>query len=466
MAVTSIWNIRGRVDKVIDYAINPGKTENENYKKVASFHSVEGVLEYATDDMKTEKKMFITAINCGEETAARDFMNTKKFYGKLGGNVAYHGYQSFAAGEVDADTAHKIGVELATNLWGDRFQVVVATHCNTGHFHNHFVINSVSDVDGKKYNTCKEAYRLMRRESDRLCDKYGLSVIYDPQDKKNPYAAWKAEQDGVPTKFDAYRRDIDAAIEGSTTMKGFIRAMQELGYEVVTKGKYPRFKEIGREKFHRFYKLGDDYTFEAITNRILDNLREDNPFHRQNNVDWNEAPSDTPENRSNYQILYRNYKLEITFYQKYPYAQKRIHPLIREDLYKLEQIDKQTRFLGKTQIKTMDGLTAYKLKMSSNLDSLIAQRAVLRNKLKKDTRAGNEVEVNKTKAEISALSAQIKEKRKETALCDKIAKRSTQMTSCLSFMSQERDIERKEKNQDEHVRRSGRTTRQDVPEWS
>ena len=55
-----------------------------------------------------------------------------------------HTYQSFKAGEVTAETAHEIGVKLARELWGDRFEVVVATHCNTGHYHNHFVINSVS----------------------------------------------------------------------------------------------------------------------------------------------------------------------------------------------------------------------------------------------------------------------------------------------------------------------------------
>lgn len=466
MAVTAIWDIHGRIDKVIAYAVNSEKTENKDYEIAASFHAVEGVLEYAADDLKTEQRLFVDGINVEVDEATTHFMETKKNWRKTGGIVAYHGYQSFAADEVDAKTAHDIGVELATELWGDRFEVIVATHCNTGHFHNHFVVNSVSWKDGKRYYDNKETYRLMRKESDRLCDKYGLSVIYDPQDKKIPYAAWQAQKDGTPTKFDTYRRDVDAAIDGSTTMSGFVREMQELGYEVIMKGKYPRFKEIGREKFHRFYKLGDDYTFEAITNRILGNYRKDNPFNRKTEVDWNEAPKDTPENRKNYYTLYCNYKLEISFYQKYPYAQKKLHPLLREDLYKLEQIDKQTLFLGRTKIKTMDELMDYKSKANESMESLIAQRDELRNKLKRDYRAGNEAAVESTKEEISALSSQIREKRKEMTLCDKIAERSTQMVSCLSFMSQERDKIGKEKNQDEHIWRSGRTTRQDVPEWS
>ena len=66
-------------------------------------------------------------------------METKRLWGKSGGRVCYHGYQSFKADEVTAETAHEIGVRLAEELWGGRFEVVVATHCNTGHYHNHFV---------------------------------------------------------------------------------------------------------------------------------------------------------------------------------------------------------------------------------------------------------------------------------------------------------------------------------------
>lgn len=81
---------------------------------------------------------YVSCINLqSEETAAKEFMETKKLYGKEGGRVCYHGYQSFKADEVDAATAHDIGVALAQELWGDRFQVVIATHCNTGHYHNH-----------------------------------------------------------------------------------------------------------------------------------------------------------------------------------------------------------------------------------------------------------------------------------------------------------------------------------------
>ena len=138
MAVTSIWPIKGRVDKVLNYARNPEKTHDK--ERLSELHEIEGVVEYAADEMKTEKRAYVTCLNLhSEETAAQEFMETKRLMHNEGGRSCYHGYQSFKADEVDADTAHSIGVALARELWGDRFQVVIATHCNTGHYHNHFV---------------------------------------------------------------------------------------------------------------------------------------------------------------------------------------------------------------------------------------------------------------------------------------------------------------------------------------
>ena len=155
MAVTSIWPIKGRVDTVINYARNPEKVTEDSvgpvdkvisytrnpekdteicHEELAALHAVEGVVEYAADEMKTERRSYVSCLNCREDTAAAQFMETKRLWDKLGGRVCYHGYQSFKADEVTAETAHEIGVKLAQELWGDRFEVVVATHCNTGHY--------------------------------------------------------------------------------------------------------------------------------------------------------------------------------------------------------------------------------------------------------------------------------------------------------------------------------------------
>ena len=106
----------------------------------------------------------------------------------MGGRVCFHGYQSFQADEVTAEIAHQIGVKLAQELWGDRFEVVVATHCNTGHYHNHFVLNSVSFADGLKFDNTPADYARMREVSDRLCREYAISVIENPGGRAKHYA--------------------------------------------------------------------------------------------------------------------------------------------------------------------------------------------------------------------------------------------------------------------------------------
>ena len=139
MAVTSIWPIKGRVDKVINYARNPEKTHDK--ERLSELHEIEGVVEYAADEMKTEERAYVTCLNLhSEETAAQEFMETKRLMHNEGGRSCYHGYQSFKADEVDAATAHSIRGRLGTGAMGrPSFQVVIATHCNTGHYHNHFV---------------------------------------------------------------------------------------------------------------------------------------------------------------------------------------------------------------------------------------------------------------------------------------------------------------------------------------
>ena len=88
--------------------------------------------------------------------------------------MAYHGYQSFAPGEATPELAHEIGLALAKKLWGEKYQVLVATHLDReNHLHNHFVLNTVSFVDGIKYHRTEQDYFDMQRESDRLCREYG-----------------------------------------------------------------------------------------------------------------------------------------------------------------------------------------------------------------------------------------------------------------------------------------------------
>ena len=176
MATTGIWKIEKRLDNVLDYTTNVEKTkhnENNNY------YDLHNVIEYVESDYKTEEQLFVSGINCSPKTALEEMSITKEQYGKTDGILGFHAFQSFAEGEVTPEQCHAIGVRLAEEMWGDRFEVVVSTHINTNHYHNHFVINSVSFKDGKRYYDKRETYAELRRLSDSLCEEYGLSVIQE-----------------------------------------------------------------------------------------------------------------------------------------------------------------------------------------------------------------------------------------------------------------------------------------------
>ena len=206
MATTKIWAIKDSLSRVVNYAKNPEKT---------IFSDLKQVLKYAENDEKTidknEKTMYVTGVNCRAETAYEEMMSVQNRFDKTTGNVAYHAYQSFKTGEVSPELAHKIGVELAEKMWSE-YQVVVATHFNTGTYHNHFVVNSVNMFTGKKFNCNKGAYYHFRELSDELCREYGLTVIEKPRGK-TPRSIYFAEKRGKPTKYNVIRKAIDETME-------------------------------------------------------------------------------------------------------------------------------------------------------------------------------------------------------------------------------------------------------------
>lgn len=272
MAVCEIWDVRGRLDHPIDYAENPEKTANPKYTE-ADLQAMGDVMKYATNDQKTEKQFYVMGVNCEVATARQEMMIAKEQFRDQSKIICYHGFQSFAEGEVTPDIAHEIGVKLAQAMWGDRFQVIVATHLNTGCLHNHFVLNSISYVDGKHYYDNKANLRLLRQRSDELCREYSLSVIEKPQGRKIPYALYQAEKNGLPTRDNVARQAVDEAISKSFTLKDFDRLMNDMGYRCSFDPNHKYWTIIGKgwKRPKRLYKLGDNYTNDRILERINEN---------------------------------------------------------------------------------------------------------------------------------------------------------------------------------------------------
>ena len=169
MAVSKIWKVTVRLDQVIDYATNPEKTAAKEYSP-EQYQALADVLQYAKDEEKTEREFYVGGINCNASTARDQFVTVKEQFDKCDGIQAYHGYLSFKdEPNITPELAQQIGTEFAKRVWGDRFQVVVTTHLNTKHLHCHFVVNSVSFVDGKRMQNNEKHWRYFRHIADELC---------------------------------------------------------------------------------------------------------------------------------------------------------------------------------------------------------------------------------------------------------------------------------------------------------
>lgn len=267
MATTKIWAVKDNLKRLIDYAGNPEKTVIDD--------DLWQVIHYSSNKGKTqsdEKIAFITGIACSSDDAYADMMAVKKHFGKTSGNVVYHAYQSFKPGEITPEQCHEIGIRLAKKLWSKNYQVLVTTHLDKAHCHNHFVINAVSYTSGKKFDCSKRTYNRMRELSDELCRTQGLSVIEHPIGH-TPRNIHIAERNNEPTKYNLMRQAIDESISMSCYPKDFIWVMRQKGYivDINPYHKYATIRSVNDTKNTRLYRLGKSYDRENILERIKEN---------------------------------------------------------------------------------------------------------------------------------------------------------------------------------------------------
>ena len=456
MAVCEIWDVKGRLDHPIDYAENPEKTANPNYTE-AELQALVDVMEYATNKDKTEKRFFVTGVNCEIATARDEMMIAKAQWNDQSEIVCYHGFQSFKHGEVTPEVAHEIGVRLAEKMWGDRFQVIVATHLNTQCLHNHFVVNSVSFMDGKHYHDNKANLRLLRQRSDELCREYALSVIEHPSGRKKPYALYQAEKQGRPTRDNVARQAVDEAISKSYTLKDFDRQMAEMGYQINFDPDRKYWTIIGRgwQRPKRLYKLGEEYTNERITERISENsyavkfgsFHEPKKAYTVYRVKGSLAKA---KKIGGLRGLYLHYCYKLGILpknKKMNYA--RLHYLLKDDLMKMDAIAKETRLLCRNHIDTAQQLLSYKGSLETEMSELTAKRKELYSQSRKTS--GKEKEA--VKAKLSEISKRLSVIRKEVKLCDGIAARSDILQEKLkAIRAEKQEKQRKELMRNEHRR--------------
>lgn len=432
MAATRIWSIKGRLDSVINYVTNPEKTDGSRYTD-KELQALADVIDYAEDGAKTHNKVYVSGINLSPDIARDQMVMTKLQFGKTDKILAYHGYQSFLPGEVTPDMAHEIGVKLAERLWGDRFQVLVTTHLDREHIHNHFCLNSVSFVDGKKFRGGSKAYWIMRAESDKICAEYGLSVIENPGKGKN-YAEWKAEQESRPTVRGQIKDELDEIIKASYTYKDFWRILKQRGYEVKRDVKYIALKPAYSQRYIRLKSLGANYSEESIRQRIIaarNGIRSlDKPI-----ADYNAwLKKYEPTKLHGFKALYYHYLYLFGKIRKKETPQ-RVSFYMREELIKFERYQKQFHFLIENNIETTEQLIGFKKNTEKKLSDLGFQRNRLYGK-------------NDSTAEIKTINAELRKLRKNMRICNNIfadAERIREHTNYVYRLEKEANEQNKDR---------------------
>ncbi len=469
MAVTSLWRVKGYVGGLILYVMNEKKTTQQEVIETGHdgtdcSSALGDLLAYTERDSATNLKQFVYGIRCHRDTCREDMMAVKNHFEKTDGIVAYHGYQSFAEGEVSPKEAHEIGIKLAKELWGDRYQVLVTTHLDKdSHIHNHFVINTVSWVDGKKFHRTKKDYLQMREVSDRLCREYGLSVIEKPKGHGKHYAQWKAEQNGEYTKDTIIKRDIDECVELSLTEKQFYQEMAKRGYTFNFERKYATVNHPNFPKARRLKTLGDAYTSEAIRDRIGRNWKpkklvlpeQDDPEKLFFDGDRNDESI-----FSSCRSIYVHYVCGFTVVRSRPNQNRDLMRLLNDELWKFDRRVEEQNLMLDHDLYTDEDIDRYRNDLQKEMTELTDARRILQNALKRAVRAENAEDQIELRSDISTLTQRMSKVRQELKICDRLLADEPVVEQKLHEVQEQIEKSKgKEREENEHVRRRGRTSR-------
>lgn len=421
MATTSLWHIEGRLKDLIAYVENPEKTRTDN----PNLQPLWDIFSYVSRPEDTEQGEYVSAINCLKEIALQQMILTKGQYGKENGYIAWHGYQSFKPDEVTPEQAHQIGLQTAKEMWGDKYQIIVTTHLDKDHLHNHFCFNSVSFLDGKKYNYSKTEQRKLRDVSDRICMEHGLSVIENPR-KAPSRQVWLDEKSGKPTRYNVYREDVKEAINFSRRPYYMEEYLRRKGYITDFTGKHWKIRLPQYEHFTRLDTLDKRWTPDNIQRTMgayasFGNRRATinyPPQMPQDLRDWFHPFHKT----SHIYKLYLHYCYLLGVLPKNT-EYKPTSPYLKEDLKKLEVFSEQVRYMSKYSIETFDDLYADRDKLQGEMDKLIAYRTKLQNKIRRASPAEKET----LREEKSGVTERIMQLRKQLKLNKGIEERSVKI---------------------------------------
>jgi len=248
-------------------------------KALGATQTIKNMTDYFKNPDKTDGGRLVSGFECDTNIITEEFILARDEYrfttGRDQGNnevLAYHVRQAFLPGEIDADTAHQLGHELAMELTQGNFAFMVCTHIDRGHTHNHIAINSVNlDCTGK-YRDIKNSWkRVIQKISDQICRENGLSVVENPGFGKAYNQRYK-----VPTKRDGLAGIIDEVL-ATTKPKDFddfLKQLVKAGCKIKQRGKTISIQPLGADRYFRLKSgkkgLPIGYDEESLRKKIAE----------------------------------------------------------------------------------------------------------------------------------------------------------------------------------------------------
>ena len=205
--------------------------------KTQTAGAMANVMEYVAQRKKTMlgDRWLVTGSNCVAQSSYLEMVTTKQRFKKTDGRQFYHFVQSFSEDDdLTPEEVNAIGVEFAQRQFPD-FEVLVATHIDTDHLHNHLMVNSVSCVNGRKLHQNSDDLQRHRKVNDEICIAHGLSVLEPPQ-KRSRKKQMRPGEYQASLRGDSWKLDlihtINEALEYVDDRESFIEFMENEGYQV------------------------------------------------------------------------------------------------------------------------------------------------------------------------------------------------------------------------------------------
>lgn len=383
--------------------------------------NLQAVINYGKNGDKTDNGILVSSVNCSVQTAYEEMALTKKFFHKENKTLGYHVIQSFKGNEVTPEKANKIGQELAEELWGNKYQIIICTHINKENVHNHLVLNSVSFIDGMKYHNSNSEIALMKDISDRLCLKYGLSIVETEKAKQEKVFRDKRIDNFNRSneKMQKIRNDIDEAIKSVKKYSDFKFVLNAKGYEIYDKGKYFTVKSPYFSRNIRLNRaFGVNYSLSSIKERIYYKNKEKLPIANFKKKYYRKVYKGQKINRfllktSSFYRLYVHYLYK---FGKLPAKNeyKELTPSYFKQKKENSKIFEELNFLARNNFKTIQEIKDYQYSCEIKLPELKSKRENLWRKYNKNTDETKKAEI---KTQIDLLSKKITNINNCTNIC-------------------------------------------------